>query len=415
MLRSTFDAFGLRMRALREAQGRSLSAFAEEIHYSKGYVSRVETGKQKPSADFARQCDAALEAGGRLFALARGAEEARASEPRDDEGRTGLGRRNVLLGGAALIGALTRGVPVPDPRRAEENLAHHRSRFDSLRGLGQVCPPEVVLPAVVDQVREVRSAATDTRDPATRVALGLLLARMTEFAGWMAQEAGDTGAAAWWTGEAVRTAEEAGDPHTAGYALVRRALVTMYDGDADATIAYAAQAGKVPGTPARILGLAAQREAQGHALAADHRSAMRALEQAAEHLRTAAAQRDDGPTVGTTHVPDPVAVTTGWCLYDLGRPREAAEVLDREIDRIPITAVRARLRFGARQALAHAAAGNLERSCDLASLMVPQAATIGSATVVTDLRRLAAVLRRNRDHRAVRALAPAFGALFYGR
>ncbi|WP_407649638.1 helix-turn-helix domain-containing protein [Goodfellowiella coeruleoviolacea] len=68
-LPSTSNAFGLRMRALREAKGMSLNAFAEAIHYSKGYVSRVETGRQKPSPGFARQCDAALDAEGGLLEL----------------------------------------------------------------------------------------------------------------------------------------------------------------------------------------------------------------------------------------------------------------------------------------------------------------------------------------------------------
>ncbi len=63
-------AFGEMLRQLREERGISLSAFAESIHYNKGYLSRVERGLQPPSEDVARLCDAALNARGDLVAAA---------------------------------------------------------------------------------------------------------------------------------------------------------------------------------------------------------------------------------------------------------------------------------------------------------------------------------------------------------
>lgn len=185
-----------------------------------------------------------------------------------------------------------------------------------------------------------------------------------------------------------------------------------------------------PGVVVRILGLAAQRwsgpsfrynaikarrtrEAQGHALVGDHLQCMRALELALERLAIARAETPSGPAIGSAHVPDTAAVVTGWCLYDLGRPQEAAAVLDKEVARIPADAVRARTRFGVRQALAHAAAGELDHACALAASMIPQVSGLGSATIRTDLGRLAASLRRWRSHSAVRELEPDFGAVLY--
>jgi transcriptional regulator with XRE-family HTH domain len=63
-------AFGEMLRQLREEHGISLSAFADSIHYNKGYLSRVERGLQSPSEDVARLCDAALNARGDLVAAA---------------------------------------------------------------------------------------------------------------------------------------------------------------------------------------------------------------------------------------------------------------------------------------------------------------------------------------------------------
>src|SRR5262249_44386430 len=61
--------FGRRLRELRTARGWSLSELARRIFYSKGYVSRVETGASRPSVEFARRCDVDLEADGALVAL----------------------------------------------------------------------------------------------------------------------------------------------------------------------------------------------------------------------------------------------------------------------------------------------------------------------------------------------------------
>ncbi|WP_435885325.1 hypothetical protein [Streptomyces tauricus] len=48
--------------------------------------------------------------------------------------------------------------------------------------------------------------------------------------GWLVQETGDERAALWWTQRAVDLAAAGGDQAPAGYALVRRALITLYRG-----------------------------------------------------------------------------------------------------------------------------------------------------------------------------------------
>jgi hypothetical protein len=427
---STSDAFGPRLRALRVAKGLSLSAFARQLFYSKGHVSRVETGAQAPSVEFARRCDAALGAGGELAVLVPAAQpehEAAADYHYDDDGAwmmvmapdgsssfVRIGRRDMLLGGAAVlaVGAGGRG---PSHRQAGDlgsTMQRYQHMLEAARNLGQVVPPESVLPMVVGQAHALRILARDVRGR-DAVDVARLSARTAEYAGWMAQEAGDDNAAAWWIERAVQVATEVGDRHTAAYALVRRALMTLYQGNIQATIDFARRAQAAPGVSPRILGLAAQREAQGHALAGDHTKCMQALDRAARQLGTAGAEVSSGPMIGSSHVPDLAAVVTGWCLYDLGRPKEAATVLDREVGRIPADAVRARTRFGVRQTLAHAATGDLDRACELAQSMISQAADLGSATIRADIRRLAASLRRWSSHPAVRALEPALSAALY--
>ncbi|WP_306820078.1 hypothetical protein [Streptomyces sp. DSM 40750] len=207
----------------------------------------------------------------------------------------------------------------------------------------------------------------------------------------------------------IDLAAASGDQALAGYALVRRALVTLYRDDAEQTIALArrAQGGTLP---PRIRGLAAQREAQGHALAGDRHACQRALERA----RTLLARQDDGseePVIGTMHLPDSVGMVTGWCLVDLGRPREASEELDRQLALVGQEAVRTQVRYGVRRALAYASAGEIDHACALTTPLLDGVAAVRSATVTTDLRRLARVLARHSDHPSVRQLGPRLGTL----
>ncbi|MFJ3881242.1 DNA-binding protein [Streptomyces sp. NPDC090077] len=279
-------------------------------------------------------------------------------------------------------------------------------QLDQSRKLGQCSDPAALLPMLESQTRHVVGLVPRV-DARTRLPLLLLASRFAEFAGWMAQEAGRDRAALAWTSDAVLLAKAGGDEHLASYAFVRRALVAFYGNDAAATIGLAVRAQSNERVPPRIRGLAAQREAQGHALAGDELACMRALERARRNLADAEAEAGPGPVIGTTNLADPAAMVTGWCLYDLGSPREAAQVLDKEFRRIPPGALRTRTRYGIRRALAHAAAGEIEHSCSIARELLDVGAAAPSATVRADIQRLADELGRFRTSRAVRDLRPA--------
>ncbi|MFJ8438500.1 helix-turn-helix domain-containing protein [Kitasatospora griseola] len=405
-------SFGAELRRLREERGLSLDGLARRLRYSKGYLSKVERGERAASIDLARRCDAALGAEGTLSGLVRGAGEGEHAETGEERGVSG--RRELMAAGAFSLLALSaagrpggaRGQVGAEAPTEFGPAGLLREEYDRARRLGQCVDPAVLLPLLVEQGRTTARIAASTTGR-TRSELLLLASRFAEFTGWMAQEAGDTRAALTHTAEAVDLAEEAGDQHLASYALVRRALVTFYDGDSAQTVALAAAAAENRKLPHRIRGLAAQREAQGHALAGDHLRCMRSLDQAHDFLASADRDGASGPLIGTSNLPDPAAMVTGWCLYDLGRPQEAAEVLDRECARIPSHALRTRTRYGLRRALAHAAAGEVDQSCAVAGELVGIAGEVRSATVAADVRRLDRELGRFRSHRAVRELQPA--------
>ncbi|OEJ28335.1 DNA-binding protein [Streptomyces agglomeratus] len=62
-------SFGEELRRLRGERGISLTALARSIHYSKGYLSKIENGGKPPTPDVAERCDQALDAGGALVRL----------------------------------------------------------------------------------------------------------------------------------------------------------------------------------------------------------------------------------------------------------------------------------------------------------------------------------------------------------
>ncbi|MER6414192.1 DNA-binding protein [Streptomyces humidus] len=247
-----------------------------------------------------------------------------------------------------------------------------------------------------------------------RIAALRLAGHFAEYAGWMCQEGGDDSAALWWTDQAVALATAGADHDLAAYSLVRRAEIALYAGDSRSTIELARCATQQSGNP-RVRGLAAQREAQGYALQGYDAECRGALDRAASLMSVAAsgspAESEGAPVLGSLHMSDPTGFVSGWCLLDLGRPREAAETLDAGLDAVPETARRARARHGARLALALADCGELDHACAVAELVTASLPLVDSATIRSDLRRLNHALRRWHHDPRVRSAAANIAAV----
>jgi len=65
------SSFPAQLRRLRRERGLSLAELARQTHYSKGYLSKIETGVKRATVDVARQCDHILRAEGELLRLVR--------------------------------------------------------------------------------------------------------------------------------------------------------------------------------------------------------------------------------------------------------------------------------------------------------------------------------------------------------
>lgn len=397
-------SFGGELRRRRVLAGLSLADLARRTGYSKGYLSKIERGDRLPTPALARRCDAALHAEGALIALlapraGRPAREAAEPAPALDTDWT------LRLGadGHGEFGALLAEQPIRLRfAAAPGDLEAQAALLDATIRLGRTAPPATVLPVAIAQVHILRTALPRTRGRSRRALLGLA-ARAAEFTGWMAQESGDDASVLWWTDRAVEFARECGDRDLAEYADVRRALVTLYDGQPGATVRIAGRVRAAHALSPRVRWLSALREAQGHALAGESARCEAALDHA-HRLRELAARDADAPLGTSVRVDVMTSLVRGWCLHDLGRPEEAAELLDGTLPGLSPSSRRSRVRFAVRRALALADAGEVALACAQVNEMIDDIRLIDSATVRRDLRSFAAIVRRRRAETAVAEL-----------
>jgi hypothetical protein len=232
--------FGDELRRRRTAAGLSLRDLAALVHYSRGYLSKVETRQAAASIQLARLCDAALQAGGELIALASsrhreapvtggysGVVWAMSKNREPDHHPTAAFPGELPMTGAS---PLEIGSPFPFPVSDGHNESASeafRVWFGQIRALGQRVGPGVLLPMLIAQTYTLRDLAASARGQ-DRESLFRLAACYAEYTGWMMQEAGEDGAALWWTGQAAGFAAAGGDPVMGVYAHVRRSLICLY-------------------------------------------------------------------------------------------------------------------------------------------------------------------------------------------
>jgi transcriptional regulator with XRE-family HTH domain len=385
-------AFGQAMREARLAAGISLSRLAATVHFSKSHISKVETGRVTPSVELARRVDAALQADGRLATLV--------ATPKDTPPLRLADHPHTLVSDEPVTG--TRPTRIDDAR-LDQAVQVFRVLLKNIRVLGQSLGPPVIMPMVEPQTIALTQLAT--QPPGHREGLRLA-SQFATFTGWMAQEMGTEDVALRWTERAAQLAEAAADDDLAAYAYVRRANLALYRGDPHATIALAKQARSMRCTP-KVRRQALQREAQGHALAGDYPAFRACIEDARQmSFPEPAPTHPDEPTLGTMNVPDPVALAEGWSLHDLGRSSEAVVILVPLFEATPEASARAWARIGARLALAHAGAGDIDAACDIAERLMPLFPALESATIRSDLRLLARELNRWNTHPRVQLMMP---------
>jgi transcriptional regulator with XRE-family HTH domain len=390
--------FGASVRRRRLDNHLSLAQLAAKIHYSRGHLSKIETGKRTPSPQLASLIDTALRAGGTIAALLdlAGTDDDldyQWDAPSDAGEEAAIGSVDLppdLAGSTAVNGDAIA-------------LAFEHSLVQ-VRKLGQTTSPGAIFPILEGSLRSLRALLGNTPG-AGRLRLLMVAARYAEYFGWMKQEAGNDAEALAWTARAVRLGKDCGSSDMHSHALVRQALIRLYLGDGPGTVALALEAQTNPHAPSRILGFAAMREAQGHALNRDYERFLEALARSRELLATTANDPTD-VLYGPYTLDDPVRIAEGWSLYHLGRPADGARILAEELPQLPQFAARSYGRYATRCALQYVVCGELDRACEVIAELLPRIADVVSATILADLRELSRQLIRRREHSRVRELLP---------
>ncbi|MEZ0109117.1 transcriptional regulator with XRE-family HTH domain [Catenulispora sp. EB89] len=395
--------FGIEMRRLRMRREKSLAALAESVHYDKGYLSKIETGRLPANRRLATLIDVELGADGDLVALVpeeprrRGGSGAAAGP----DGEPDWGRELVAFGDALSVPLALRS----SAARAEADelrlLAHYREEFDRHRKLSQQLPPELVLRRLIVDFNTLMEL--EQTSPTAAPQLCLLAARYAEFIGWMCQEAGRLDHALAWTRRTADLATRAEAEDLAVYTLVREAELALYDGDPTTAMELAGRVLEDPRARARSRGLAAHRQAQAFAVRGDHARCLSSLDHARDLLHPERVAQDE-PVVGSVTVGGLDNAIAGWCHYDLGRPQRASEFLADALDRTPTEAHRSRALFGARLALAYEAAGELDEMQVVTLQVLEDVGLVRSAGANAELRGLSRALMRHHNVRALREL-----------
>lgn len=393
--------FGVELRRLREAAGLSIAGLAKLIRFSKGHISKVETGQQpSPSSQFARMADAALEAGGRLIALGPSPSDPQSS-PRQTE------VQHVSI-------------PTPQPKTAAVDKAsatHTLETFEKilkeLRGLGQTMDPATVADMTKPHIAALQDLATRL-DGSLAIEALRLAAHFAEFTSWMTQEAGDDRTALRWISLSENLANEIDDRDLVANTYMRRSNLALYQQDGYGTVKYAKKALE-EACGSRQMFLAVLREAQGYALLGDHER-FRATIDRADTLRAQGGDERPEPqfvarsSIGPTKITDPFALAKGWSLHDLGRNAEAIEILEPLLAKTTREDNRAWARIACRLALALASAREVDRACGLTKDILSLTTVARSATIRSDLRLLSATLRRWYSDESVREIMPLLSA-----
>lgn len=76
------NVFAVELKRWRDVRGHSRATLAKAMGYDRSYVSKVESGAERPSEAFAAHAENALRSGGALRAAFRDYENARSARPR---------------------------------------------------------------------------------------------------------------------------------------------------------------------------------------------------------------------------------------------------------------------------------------------------------------------------------------------
>ncbi|MFD6890162.1 Twin-arginine translocation pathway signal [Streptomyces sp. NPDC059957] len=244
----------------------------------------------------------------------------------------------------------------------------------------------------------VRSAKGETRRGLLRVG-----AAYAALVGWLYQDAGDLGAAAFWRGVTQEIAARARDPHLVGYSLVNLAQVRTDLGDGHGVIDLCEAVLDDDRVVPKVRVMAMQQQAHGASLTGDRTAVDRLIDTAGGLI----SRVDDDLPWGNAcrRTPGYLEVQRATCYGRLGLGREAESLWSQILDAVPATARRDRGVYLARHATAAAVAREPEQALEIARAAVEIATETRSARMLRELDALEREMRPWHDAPVGRDLA----------
>lgn len=427
-----YHYLGAEMRTWRTQRRLSLAKLGRKITFNPSYMARVERGEQAPSADLVTAYDHALSAGGSLVRIYRRITEGggvdtllrghvSSPEPhvsndhvslegesgiravssegisvpvRTDDGRiifVSLSRRallSVLGAGAALAAtAETAGAasiaPPPDLAVSGMNpIEHLRVTRRVLIDNDNLFGPLQLVPVVQRQIAAIKALRESLRG-SDRIQLLQLQAQYSELCAWLHQDAGNFRASQHWIREALEMSHMAGDSELTAFILARRAQLAgdMLDSVSAVDAAEAAEA-MVP-SRSRLAAVAATYAAHGYALRDDAAACKRAYDRA--HDLRESMDPDPASPWGVWLDAAYIDVQRAHSLNLLGEHTSAAEAFRKAINELPAGYHRDRGVYLAREALAHAGAGEAAQAATIGLQALRIGVETGSARITREL------------------------------
>ena len=318
-------------------------------------------------------------------------------KPEDDD----MHRRSLISVTAA---ALVAGPTAPrhvDPALItyfDQQLEGHY-RADMLLG------PHDLIGTVSEQYKLIdnlaRTAASETRRGLLRVG-----AAYAALVGWLYQDAGDMGAAAFWRGITQEIAIRSRDAQLIGYSLVNQAQVRTDLGDGLAVVDLCEAALDAADRLApKVRVMALQQQAHGASLVGDRAAVDRLIDEAAGLLGSVDDELPWGNACRRT--PGYLEVQRATCYGRLGLGREAGVLWGQVLAGVPVTARRDRGVYMARQAVAAASAQSPDEAVAIAREVAVVAVETGSVRMRRELGALERAMRPWQDAPEGRGLVEA--------
>lgn len=328
---------GADLRAARDTGGLSLARMAQRTHFTKSYLSMVETGKRPLPADVIAAYEQVL---GVPLANAPG-------DP-------------VRLAHEWLVAESPLAVQTRSGRRVGDSLAATlETRVVELRHLDDVVSSHDLLPAVSKELDEARSLVrSSTYSDRTRKRLYTAVGELAQLAGWVASDTGRFADAQRFYLAGVGAANEARDRALGAQLLssLSYQIATIGDPRDAALIARTAAMGAHAATPA-VRALLLERVAWASAKARDAEATWRALDEVDDAFEERGV--DEPEWVYWLNRCE-IDVMAGRCMIELGRPGEAEPLLSAAIESYPPEHAREVALYLSWLAESHARAGDLD-------------------------------------------------------